>query len=174
LQAGDVAPDVTVAIGDERVRLRDFVGRKRVVLYFYPKDSTPSCTIEAREFNGLLDDFTAAGTEVIGVSTDSAATHIHFARREGLRFSLATDADGTLAAAFGAANRLVQGIRARRVTFLIDTDGRIARVWDRVNPHTHPLDVLDAVRALPPGPSRNGKGSNAVPALWDEIVISTR
>jgi thioredoxin-dependent peroxiredoxin len=174
LQAGDVAPDVTVAIGDERVRLRDFVGRKRVVLYFYPKDSTPSCTIEAREFNGLLDDFTAAGAEVIGVSTDSAATHTRFARREGLRFSLATDADGTLAAAFGAANRLVQGIRARRVTFLIDTDGRIARVWDRVNPHTHPLDVLDAVRALPPGPSRNGKGSNAVPALWDEIVISTR
>jgi thioredoxin-dependent peroxiredoxin len=158
LQAGDVAPDVTVAIGDERVRLRDFVGRKRVVLYFYPKDSTPSCTIEAREFNGLLDDFTAAGTEVIGVSTDSAATHIHFARREGLRFSLATDADGTLAAAFGAANRLVQGIRARRVTFLIDTDGRIARVWDRVNPHTHPLDVLDAVRALTPSPFPTGEG----------------
>ena len=150
LQAGDVAPDVTVAIGDMRVRLRDFVGTKRVVLYFYPQDSTPSCTIEAREFNGLVDDFTAAGAEVIGVSTDSAATHARFAQREGLRFSLATDADGTLAAAFGATNRLVQGIRARRVTFLIDIDGRIARVWDRVNPHTHPLDVLDAVRALTP------------------------
>jgi thioredoxin-dependent peroxiredoxin len=152
LQAGDFAPDVTVTIGNERVRLRDFVGTKRVVLYFYPKDSTPSCTIEAREFNDLLDEFTAAGTEVIGVSTDSAATHARFAQREGLRFSLATDADGALADAFGAANRLVHGIRARRVTFLIDTDGRIARVWDRVNPHTHPLDVLDAVRALTPCP----------------------
>jgi peroxiredoxin Q/BCP len=159
LQAGDVVPDVTVAIGDERVRLRDFVGTKRVVLYFYPQDSTPSCTIEAREFNGLLDDFTAAGAEVIGVSTDSAATHARFAEREGLRFSLATDVDGTLAAAFGAANRLVQGVRARRVTFLIDTDGRIARVWDRVNPYTHPLDVLDAVRVLPPSllPKREGE-----------------
>lgn len=84
------------------------------------------------------------------MSTDSAATHARFAQREGLRFALATDADGALADAFGAANRLVQGIRAKRVTFLIDTDGRVARVWDRVNPHTHPLDVLDAVRGLPP------------------------
>jgi peroxiredoxin len=159
LQAGDLAPDVTVAIGDERVRLRDLVGTKRLVLYFYPKDSTPSCTIEAREFNELLDEFTAADTDVIGVSTDSAATHARFARREGLRFSLATDTDGTVAAAFGATNRLVQGIRAKRVTFLIDLDGRIARVWDRVNPHTHPLDVLDAVRALPPCtlPKREGE-----------------
>ncbi len=135
---------------------------------FYPKDNTPSCTIEAREFNDLLDDFTAAGTAVIGVSTDSAATHARFARREGLRFSLATDADGTLADAFGAANRLVQGIRAKRVTFLIDTDGRIARVWDRVNPHTHPLDVLDAVRALPPcprAPASHGKGSRTMRAV---------
>jgi len=152
LRAGDLAPDVTVTIGDEQVRLRDFIGEKRIVLYFYPKDSTPSCTMEARGFNDLVEQFAAAGTEVIGVSTDAAATHARFARREGLRFSLGTDPDGTLAAAFGAANRLVQGIVARRVTFLIGKDGRIARVWDRVNPHTHPLDVLDAVRNLTPGP----------------------
>lgn len=148
LQAGDLMPDVTVAIENGCVRLRDFVGRKRVVLYFYPKDDTPSCTTEARGFNDLIEQFAAAETEVIGVSTDSAATHVRFARREGLRFSLGADPDGALAERFGVANRLVQGIRARRVTFLIDKDGRIARVWDRVNPYTHPLDVLDAVRLL--------------------------
>jgi peroxiredoxin Q/BCP len=148
LQAGDLAPDVTVAIENGCVRLRDFVGTKRVVLYFYPRDSTPSCTTEARAFNDLIEQFSAAETEVIGVSTDSVATHARFARREGLRFSLGADPDGALAEQFGVANRLVQGIRARRVTFLIDKNGRIARIWDRVNPQTHPLDVLDVVRQM--------------------------
>ncbi len=158
MQAGDLAPDVTVAIENSQVRLRDFVGEKRVVLYFYPKDSTPSCTIEARGFNDLIEQFAAVETEVIGVSTDSAATHARFAQREGIRFSLGADPDGALAEQFGVANRLVQGIRARRVTFLIDKDGRIARVWDRVNPHTHPLDVLDVVRAFTPSPFPTGEG----------------
>jgi len=150
LQTGDLAPDMTVTIEDKQVRLRDFVGEQRVVLYFYPKDSTPSCTLEARGFNDLIEQFATNGAVVIGVSTDDVTSHARFARREGLRFSLGTDPDGTLATAFGAANRLVQGIVAKRVTFLIERDGRIARVWDRVNPHTHPLDVLDAVRALNP------------------------
>lgn len=150
MQAGDLVPDVAVTIGDEQIRLRDFVGEKRLVLYFYPRDSTPSCTMEARGFNDLVAQFAAAETVVIGVSTDDAATHARFARSEGLRFSLGTDPDGALAAAFGAANRLVFGIVAKRVTFLIEQDGRIARVWDRVNPLTHPQDVLDAVRARTP------------------------
>ncbi len=150
LQAGDLVPDVTVTIENEQVRLRDFVGEKRVVLYFYPKDSSPSCIMEARGFNALIAEFAAAGTEVIGVSTDDATSHARFARQEGLRFSLATDSDGAVANAFGAANRLVQGIVAKRVTFLIEQDGRIVRVWDRVNPLTHPHDVLDAVKALTP------------------------
>jgi peroxiredoxin Q/BCP len=153
-----MVPDVTVTIENEQVRLRDFVGEKRLVLYFYPKDSSPSCTMEARGFNTLIAAFAAAGTDVIGVSTDDATSHARFARQEGLRFSLGTDPDGTLANAFGAANRLVFGIVARRVTFLIERDGRIARVWDRVNPLTHPQDVLDAVLALPPNPVLTGEG----------------
>ncbi len=164
VQAGDLAPDVTVMIENEQVRLRDFVGEKRIVLYFYPKDSTPSCTMEARGFNDLVEQFAAAGTEVIGVSTDDATSHARFAQREGLRFSLGTDPDGALAAAFGAANRLVFGIVARRVTFLIERDGRVARVWDRVNPLTHPQDVLDAVLALTPGPIPRGEGEYRVGA----------
>ena len=147
-----------MTIENERIRLRDFVGEKRVVLYFYPKDSSPSCTMEARGFNSLIAEFAAAGTEVIGVSTDDATSHARFAQQEGLRFSLGTDPDGALAKAFGAANRLVFGIVARRVTFLIEKDGRIARVWDRVNPLTHPQDVLDVVMALPPSPFLTGEG----------------
>jgi len=158
VQAGDLAPDVTVMIENEQVRLRDFVGEKRIVLYFYPKDSSPSCTIEARGFNDLVAQFAVAETEVIGVSTDDATSHARFARQEGLRFSLGTDPDGGLAKVFGAANRLVFGIVARRVTFLIEKDGRIARVWDRVNPLTHPQDVLDAVRNLPPNPLPKQEG----------------
>ncbi len=157
-----MAPDVTVTIEDERVRLRDFVGEKRVVLYFYPKDSSPSCTIEARGFNDLVEQFAAAGAVVIGVSTDDATSHARFARQEGLRFSLGTDPDGTLVHAFGAANRLVFGIVARRVTFLIERDDHIARVWDRVNPLTHPQDVLDAVRALTVGSFPCGEGERRV------------
>ena len=140
------------------MRLRDFVGEKRVVLYFYPKDSTPSCTMEARGFNDLVERFAAAETVVIGVSTDDATSHARFARRERLRFPLGTDPDGTLAAAFGAANRLVHGIIAKRVTFLIEKDGHVARVWDRVNPRTHPEDVLDTVLALTPRPFPAGEG----------------
>ncbi len=158
MQAGDLVPDVTVTIENEHVRLRDFVGEKRVVLYFYPKDSSPSCTMEARGFNSLIEEFAAAGTAVIGVSTDDATSHARFARQEGLRFSLGTDPDGALAKVFGAANRLVFGVVARRVTFLIERDGRIARVWDRVNPLTHPQDVLDAVRALTPCLFPTGEG----------------
>lgn len=149
LQAGDLIPDVMVTLVNEQVRLRDFVSDTRVVLYFYPKDSSPSCTMEARGFNTLIAAFAAAGTSVIGVSTDNATSHARFARQEGLRFSLGADPDGTLANAFGVANRLVFGIVARRVTFLIERGGRIVRVWDRVNPLTHPQDVLDAVLALP-------------------------
>lgn len=146
LQAGELAPDVTLSIDDQRVRLRDFAAGKRVVLYFYPRDSSPSCTMEARAFNDLIAEFAALDTMVLGVSMDDTASHARFARQEQLRFSLGADPDGAVVRAFSVANRLVFGIAAKRVTFLIDRDGRILRIWDRVNPLTHAQDVLDAVR----------------------------
>ena len=163
MQVGDQAPDVTITIADTPVRLCDFADGRRVVLYFYPKDSSPSCAIEARGFNAVLDDFAALDTRVLGVSTDDATSHVRFARSEGLRFPLATDPDGALARAFGAENRLVFGIVAKRVTFLINTDGHIARVWDRVNPLTHPRDVLDAVRRLAGQPANTLPGDGGHP-----------
>src|SRR5438105_13100346 len=92
---GDVAPDFTLP--DQTgtpVRLRDLVGRKAVGLYFYPKDQTPGCTVEARAFRDSYDAFTAAGAEVIGVSADSVATHRRFAAKQGLPFLLISDRGG--------------------------------------------------------------------------------
>ena len=89
-----------------------------------------------------------ADTIVIGVSMDDRASHARFAAAENLRFSLGTDPDRELVNAFDAANRLVLGIAARRVTYLIGKDARIVRIWDRVNPLTHARDVLDVVQSL--------------------------
>src|SRR5437016_12765155 len=94
---GDVAPDFTLP--DQTgtpVWLADVVGRKTVVLYFYPKDQTPGCTVEARAFRDSYDAFTAAGAEVIGVSADSVASHRRFAAKQGLPFLLLSDRDGTV------------------------------------------------------------------------------
>lgn len=148
LHAGDPAPDVAVHIGDRRVCVRDLARGDNVVLYFYPKDGSSICTLEARAFNELVDEFAALHTTIVGVSMDDRASHTRFATQEGLRFSLATDPEREAVAAFGAANRLVMGIAARRITFLIGRDGRIARVWQMVNPLTHARDVLDAARTL--------------------------
>jgi len=148
INAGDEVPDVTVMLNDGAVRLRDFTGRRNVVLYFYPKDGSYVCVLEARAFNDQVDAFAAMDTVVIGVSMDSRASHARFAAKEKLRFSLGTDPDHVLVNAFDASNRLVLGIAAKRVTFLLGKDGHIARVWDTVNPLTHSRDVLDAVQAL--------------------------
>ena len=96
VNVGDPAPDFTLP--DQTgtpVRLRDVVGRKTVVLYFYPKDQTPGCTVEARAFRDSYDAFTAADAEVIGVSGDSVRSHRRFATRQGLPFLLLSDRDGT-------------------------------------------------------------------------------
>jgi len=148
INAGDEVPDVTVLLDDGPVRLHDFIGQRNVVLYFYPKDGSYVCVLEARAFNDQVDAFAAADTLIIGVSMDSRASHARFAAKEKLRFPLGTDPDRVLVHAFDASNHLVLGIAAKRVTFLIGKDGRIARVWDTVNPLTHSRDVLDAVHAL--------------------------
>ncbi len=148
LVVGDMVPDVSVMLDDRTVSLRECTGTHNLVLYFYPKDSSSVCALEARAFNELVDDFAAAETTIIGVSMDGRASHARFAAQEGLRFQLGTDPDRRLVDAFSAANRLVLGIATKRVTFLIGKDGRIVRIWNMVNPLTHALDVLDTVHNL--------------------------
>jgi peroxiredoxin len=124
-------------------RLADFRGNN-VVLYFYPRDNTPGCTVESKEFRELHEDFLGLDCVVIGVSTDSVESHREFAERHGLSFPLLADTRGELANAFGV---LGDGI-AERATFVLDRDGRPARSFLEVTPRGHAQRVLNFVRTL--------------------------
>ena len=142
---GTSAPDIEgVAQNGDKVRLADFRGRP-VVVYFYPKDDTPGCTAEAQ---GMRDEWTAlqaAKAVVIGVSTDSADSHRAFTQKYELPFLLLPDPDAKIARAFGVPVHL--GF-AKRVTFVIDKQGRIAKVFPDVSPKGHAQEVLAVLRGL--------------------------
>jgi peroxiredoxin Q/BCP len=150
--AGDPMPDIALTAPDgSTVRPADFRGRKLVV-FFYPKDDTPGCTVENKDFSALLPQFEAAGTAVLGVSKDPPAKHAKFAAKHGLTAPLATDADGGLSDALGVwgekslYGRLFMGMH--RTTYLVDKDGKIARVWRKVKVKDHAAEVLEAAKAL--------------------------
>ncbi len=152
LSAGDLAPDFELPTdGGGRARLQDFKG-KAVALYFYPKDDTSGCTAEAIAFNGLRAKFASAGTEVVGVSPDSAASHERFKRKHDLRFPLAADPGRSVIDAYGVwKEKSMYGRKyfgVERSTFLIDRAGRIAKVWRKVKVPGHADEVLAAAKAL--------------------------
>jgi peroxiredoxin Q/BCP len=151
VDVGDKAPDFTLPTdGGGELSLSLLKGRK-VVLYFYPKDDTSGCTKEAIAFRDALADFEAAGTSVIGVSKDSAAKHDKFKAKYDLNFPLVSDEDGKLCEAYGVwveksmYGRKYMGIE--RSTFLIDGDGRVARVWRKVKIQGHVEEVLEAAKS---------------------------
>jgi peroxiredoxin Q/BCP len=127
----------------EPVKLADFAGRV-VALFFYPKDETPGCIIEGREFRDLHDEFAAQDCAVIGVSVDSVESHRAFAAKHAFPFQLLADTEGRLASAFG----VLRDGRAERTTFVIGTAGRIRRAFREVNPRGHAQQVLNFVRSL--------------------------
>ena len=137
-----------VLSGGSTGTVSDFAGRW-LVLYFYPKDSTPGCTMEAVEFDAMLPKFRQAGAAVIGVSRDSLKSHANFASKQGLPFELASDADETLCRAFDVIRekqmygRKVVGIE--RSTFLIDPAGVVRQAWRRVKVPGHVQAVLAAL-----------------------------
>lgn len=142
LPVGAEAPDlVATAHTGERVALRDLRG-KSVVLYFYPKDDTPGCTIEAQELSALSSELGEKGAVVIGVSTDGEDSHRAFAEKYSLPFLLLPDDKHEIAGRFGVP---VSGGKARRVTFIIGPDGKIARVFPTVTPKGHGAEVLAAL-----------------------------
>ena len=150
---GDPIPDTALTTPDGgSVRPSDFRGRK-LVLFFYPKDDTPGCTVENKDFSALLPEFEAAGAALLGVSKDPPKKHQKFAAKHGLTAPLATDAEsGGLSDALGVWDqkslygRLFMGMK--RMTYLVDPEGRIARVWPKVKVSGHAAEVLEAVRAL--------------------------
>ena len=153
LQEGDAAPAFSLPRdGGETVSLSDYAG-KHVVLYFYPKDDTPGCTTEAKDFSALKSDFDAAGTVLLGVSKDSAKKHLNFIAKHDLTVPLATDAEeGGLSDALGIwTEKQMYGktyLGMVRTTYLVDSDGKIALAWDKVKVKGHAEEVLAAAKAL--------------------------
>jgi thioredoxin-dependent peroxiredoxin len=152
LEPGDKAPDFTLPADDGRnVQLSDFQG-KPVVLYFYPKDDTPGCTREACAFRDLQGKLQAAGAVVLGVSPDKVESHQKFRDKYELNFPLLSDPEHKVAEQFGAwREKNMYGKKSmgiQRSTYLIGPEGKIARVWKRVNVDGHDAAVLAALRDL--------------------------
>ncbi|HUO55659.1 MAG TPA: thioredoxin-dependent thiol peroxidase [Rhodoblastus sp.] len=151
-QAGDAAPDFTLPRdGGGQLSLGDFKGKK-LVLYFYPKDDTSGCTMEAQEFNALADAFKALGAAVVGASPDPVKKHDKFRDKYELTFPLLSDESKQMLAAYGVwveksmYGRKYMGVE--RSTFLIDPQGKIARVWRKVKVTGHAAEVLAAAKTL--------------------------
>ena len=152
LSPGNPVPDFTLPRdGEGRVTLSALKPAK-VVLYFYPKDDTSGCTLEAQEFTARLDEFTACGATVIGISKDSVKSHDKFCKKYGLGIILASDELGTTCEDYGVwveksmFGKTYNGIE--RSTFLIKGDGTLAKVWRKVSVKGHVDEVLAAVKAL--------------------------
>jgi peroxiredoxin Q/BCP len=152
LKIGDKAPEFSVKISeDKNLTLKDLKD-KFVILYFYPKDNTPGCTIEARDFNSYLGDFKSLNTEIIGISRDSLKSHDKFCNNHGLEFTLGSDEEGKTCEKYGVwveksmFGKKYMGIN--RATFLVNPDGKIAHIWPNVSVLGHAKDVLKKVKEL--------------------------
>jgi thioredoxin-dependent peroxiredoxin len=151
VEEGQEAPDFELTSdAGERVRLSQLRGQP-VVLYFYPKDDTPGCTAQACGIRDSYDDFEQRGAVVLGVSPDEESSHVKFKQKYGLPFTLLADPDHEVAEQYGVwGERKYMGktyMGVERSTFLIDEDGRIAKVMRRVKPDTHAERVLEALAA---------------------------
>ena len=151
--AGDPMPDIAMGTPDgDTVKPSDFAGKK-LVIFFYPKDNTPGCTTEAKDFSALKGDFEAAGVQLLGVSKDSAKKHQNFIAKHDLTTPLATDAeeDG-LSDALGIwTEKQMYGktyMGMVRSTYLVGADGKIAQVWPKVKVKGHAEEVLVAAQTL--------------------------
>lgn len=152
VEEGKKAPDFTLAADDgTKVKLSQLRG-KPVVVYFYPKDDTPGCTREACAFRDRHSDLKKLGAVVLGISPDNAASHAKFRGKFDLNFPLLCDTDHKVAEKFGAwreknmYGKVSMGVQ--RSTFLIDAEGKVAKVWKRVQVDGHDEQVIEALRGL--------------------------
>ena len=150
LETGAIAPDFSIETTCGTKQLASYRG-KHLVLYFYPKDDTPGCTNEAKDFSDLKDDFEAANAEILGISRDSLTRHHKFIEKHGLQIELGSDEIGTLCDAYGVwveknmYGRTYMGIA--RSTFLIDPTGVLMRIWPKVRVKGHAQDVLASLKS---------------------------
>lgn len=152
ITTGAPAPSFSLPGTDGRQISLDGLKGRKLVLYFYPKDDTSGCTLEAQSFQALRKEFAAADTEIVGVSPDSLKSHDKFRSKYGLDFPLASDEAKSMLESYGVwveksmYGRKYMGVE--RTTILIDRDGKVARVWSKVKVPGHAEEVLDAARAL--------------------------
>jgi peroxiredoxin Q/BCP len=132
--------------GDGKVSLADYRG-KWTVVYFYPKDFTPGCTLEARRFQQDLPKYLERNTQILGISTDSVDTHAEFCDSEGLKFPLLADEDGAVSKAYGS----LMGLMALRHTYIVDPDGILRAIFTGVRPIVHSAEVLEKLNELQQG-----------------------
>jgi thioredoxin-dependent peroxiredoxin len=147
-EVGQPAPDFTLPSQDGTdVSLKDFRG-EWVVLYFYPKDMTPGCTIEAHNFQQDLSKYDQDNAVIIGVSVDSTSSHKEFCAKQGLTFKLLADPDKKVVEQYGSLRSMGDVKIANRNTFLIDPEGKIVKVWTGVSPQGHSAEVLAELAEL--------------------------
>jgi thioredoxin-dependent peroxiredoxin len=151
LEVGKKAPAFTLESSDgDKVKLSDQTG-KVVVLYFYPRDNTPGCTVEAQEFRDAVPALKKLGAVVLGVSKDSIASHCKFRDKYELNFPLLSDPDGKMLEAYGAwGDKVLYGKKSKgiiRSTVLIGKDGKVLQHWPKVSVKGHVAAVIDAVKA---------------------------
>jgi peroxiredoxin Q/BCP len=147
-QVGQMAPDFTLPSQDgSKVSLHDFKG-KWVVLYFYPKDGTPGCTIEAHNFQRDIAKYEQKRAVIVGVSVDDPKSHKEFCAKQGLTFKLVADTEKTVSKQYGSLSNILGFKMSTRNTFLVDPDGKIAKVWLDVSPGKHSGEVLESLNRL--------------------------
>lgn len=148
LQIGDAAPDFALpSQTGQKIRLSDFCGKKIVVLFFYPKDNTPGCTAEVCTFRDSFEIFKEAGAELIGISSDDAASHEKFSSQHHLPFLLLSDEGGKIRKTYGVASTL--GLLPGRVTYVIDRKGTVRHIFSsQFNPKKHVEEALKIIKAL--------------------------
>ncbi len=149
VQVGDRAPNFTLPNQDGTpVHLTDFIGKKGIVLYFYPKDNTPGCTSEACSFRDSYEVFKDAGAEVIGVSSDSVESHKQFASKHRLPFTLLSDSEGSVRKRYGVPATF--GLLPGRVTYIIDRQGIVRHIFSsQFAPEKHITEALETLKSLP-------------------------
>jgi thioredoxin-dependent peroxiredoxin len=152
LKEGHFAPDFEIDTDNGNKMILSELRGKNVVLYFYPKDDTPGCTIEANEFTSDIGLFESANTVVIGLSKDSIDSHCKFRDKYNLKVMLASDSNSTVCEAYGTwVKKAMYGkeyMGIQRDTFLIDKTGKIRKIWRKVKAEGHAAEVLEAARAL--------------------------
>lgn len=151
LAEGNIAPDFTMRDKDDKaIKLSELRGKKNVIVYFYPKDFTPGCTMEATEFSRDYKKFRDAGIEVVGVSPDDEESHQKFRDKMGMPYPLVADTDNEVSKKYRVyglksfMGREYMGVN--RSTFLVDKSGKIVRIYRKVKPAGHSQEVLEALR----------------------------